>query len=189
MKRSFALIALTLASGCDGGKTETMQLTVQSTPSVYESPTDGAAILVFGTNVAETNTYKIELTNRCDIGFTPEWGTTYKVTIDYYVDKPKIGSCPPIRSFNGIDETILDSLGTRYYNNVGSNWGGLSVKKIKKNEPWFQLGGYEKPIYCKKPECTLMKVGDINYLSQFNVRAFFELVEINGKREFELKTE
>lgn len=190
MKRSFALAALTLVSGCDGGKTETMQLTVQSTPSVYSSPTTlGGRVYLFGVNVAPENTFHIVESNKCDLGFEPDWGITYKIAVEYYVDRPFIGSCPPIRYFNGIVEMIPDDFGTRYYNYAGSGWGGMFITKEKDQEPWFKVGGYGRPIYCVTPECDRMKAGDTFYISRPHVRAFFELVEIDGKRELELKIE
>ena len=190
MKRSFALAALTLVSGCDGGKTETMQLTVQSTPSVYSSPTTlGGGVYVFGVNVAPENTFQIVESNKCDLGFEPDWGITYKIAVDYYVDRPFIGSCPPIRYFNGIDEMIPDNFGTRYYIHAGASWGGIFITKEKNLEPWFKVGGNGRPIYCVNQECAKIKVGDTFYLSRFNARVFFELIEIDGKRELELKTE
>lgn len=184
-KIASGLLAGLLLSGCGGtGSTKVTQHVVHSTPAFCIPILDGSALRVCP-NTSDVNDYVIRTQNECSgAGIEGEWGTTFLVTT---TTKTLIGvadSCGFDVIDVNIESTVEDPIGTRYTNELGSNAGGLKIKRIAGESDWYSLQGYSgEELFCEPSLC-----GDL-FTEEFKIfpsTLEFELVSIDGQRRIQI---
>lgn len=191
MQKKIMGLSLFALISCQGGvgTEENNHYTVQSTPIICDLNPIGLQEVTFCANTSTSNTHVIETGGSLCFGFKPpEWGVTYQITLKEQRRYGGFDGCSVISSLVSIDAEIPDPIGTRYTSNVGSYLGGLTITRLKADEPWFQLSGYQKPIFCADTLCGSAEVGVKYQMGHITQMPYvFELVEKDGKREIEIK--